>query len=253
MRETNKAARDDHLRRRLEQSRVQRFVDWKKWGWKRVFVFAGGVAWGLSLLGQMEYHALGMLQSARVQDDATYGNWFSTQRCVWNGITAKETQRNCLEAAHQQAWSGLAWGFLSCWWNYKLAERLYSLGRLRGVNNHMALQLIVLVARVAALWSLDHSWLSNSAVPLNAAHGVMLIFLVLVSIDTSRPKISTNPPIDNHNLPPHSPPHQSTSRLLHRPPTHPRRSLNNSKTNLLRQHTRNINLPNLLSRPPALP
>jgi hypothetical protein len=188
MRETNKAARDDHLRRKLQQSKVQRLVDWEKWGWKRIAVFAGGVAWSMSLLGQMEYHAMGMLPSAEVQDDAMYGTWFSTQRCVWDGLRTGQSQHNCLHATQERVWGGFWLGLFSCWWNYKLAEALYSHARLRGVNNHMALQAIVLIVRAAALWSLDQSWLRNSAIPLNAAHGVMLIFLMLVSIDTFNSK-----------------------------------------------------------------
>jgi hypothetical protein len=184
MRETNKAARDDHLRRKLQQSKVKRLVDWKKWGWKRIVVFAGGLAWGMSLLGQMEYHAMGMLPSADVQDDATYENWFSTQGCVWSGLRTRQMQQNCFFATQDRVRSSFWLGLSSCWWNYKLAEALYSQGRLRGVNNHMALQLIVLVVRAAALWGLDQTWLKDSAIPLNAAHGVMLIFLLLVGVDT---------------------------------------------------------------------
>lgn len=46
----------------------------------------------------------------------------------------------------------------------------------------MILQAIVLLVRAAALWSLDISWLRDSGIPLNAAHGVMLIFLFLVGV-----------------------------------------------------------------------
>jgi hypothetical protein len=196
---------------------------------------------------------MGMLPSAEVQDDATHGNWLSTQICVWSGLRTRQTQQNCLYATQERVWSSFWLGLFSCWWNYKLAEALYSQGRLRGVNNHMALQLMVLVVRAAALWGLDQTWLKDSAIPLNAAHGVMLIFLLLVSIDTYHPKDSTNSSTDNHNIPPRSPSHQSPSRLLLRPPTNPRRPINNSKTHLLRIHPHHIRLPNLIPRPTTLP
>lgn len=139
----------------------------------------------MSLLAQMEYHAMGMLSSAEAQDDTTYTNWLSTRKCVWNGARTKRSQLNCLLATHERAWSGFWLGLLSCWWNNKLAEALYSQARIRGVNNHMALQAIVLLVRAAALSSLDLSWLKDSGIPLNAAHGVMLIFLFLVSFVSS--------------------------------------------------------------------
>lgn len=182
MRETTKAARDDHLRRRLVQSKVKPLVDWKEWGWKRIAIFAGGLVWSMSLLAQMEYHAMGVLPSADIQDDTTHPNWLSTQKCVWNGARTKHSQLNCLLATHERAWSGFWLGLLSCWWNNKLAVALYSPARIRGVNNHMILQAIVLLVRAAALWSLDISWLRDSGIPLNAAHGVMLIFLFLVGL-----------------------------------------------------------------------
>lgn len=185
MRETTKAAQDDHLRRILVQAKVKRLVDWKRWGWKRISIFAGGLLWSTSLLAQMAYHAMGMLPSAEVQDGTINTSWFSTQKCVWNGARTKQSQVNCLLATHEQAWSAFWLAPLSCWWNNKLAEALYSQARIRGVNNHMVLQVIVLLVRATALWSLDVSWLRDSGIPLNAAHGVMLIFLFLVGITSS--------------------------------------------------------------------
>ncbi|RDI85366.1 GDP-Man:Man(3)GlcNAc(2)-PP-Dol alpha-1,2-mannosyltransferase [Venturia inaequalis] len=186
MRETTKAAQDDHLRRKLVQSKVKRLVDWKRWGWKRVAIFAGGLLWSMSLCAQIEYHAMGMLPSAEVQDDTTYTSWLSTQKCVWIAARTNRSQLNCLVATHERAWSGLWLGLLSCWWNNKLAEALYSQARIRGVNNHMALQTIVLLVRAAALWSLDLSSLRDSGIPLNAAHGFMLIFLFLTALTSLR-------------------------------------------------------------------
>lgn len=249
MRETNKAARDDHLRRKLLQSKVRKLVDWEKWSWKRIAVFVGGLAWGMSLLSQLEHHALGMLPSAEVQEDTTYGTLFSTQQCIWKGLRTKQSHHSCLHATRERALSCFWLGLLSCWWNYKLAEALYSNARLRGVNNHMALQVIVLLVRAAALWGLDQNWLKDSALPMNAAHGVMLIFLLLVSPRSIRSKkFQTKTPVDHHNFPPFRPAYQSPPRLLLRPQTHRRRAIINSQTSLFREYACHIRLPNFLFR-----
>ncbi|QDS76279.1 hypothetical protein FKW77_001798 [Venturia effusa] len=182
LRETTKAARDDYLRRRLVQSKVRRIVDWKRWGWRRTAIFAGGLAWSISLLLQVEYHAVGMLSPAQVQDDASYTNWLSTQTCIWTSVSERQSQLNCLLAAHERAWSCLWLGLLSCWWNNRLAEISYSQARVRGVNNHMALQAIVLLVRAAALWSLDMRWLRDLGIPVNAAHSAMLVFLFFTTM-----------------------------------------------------------------------
>jgi len=182
MRVTNKAARADHLRRKLEQSKVQKFVDWRKWGWRRIVVFVGGVAWSASLLGQMEWHLLGLIPLAPMQEDVMYGNLFSKQLCAYNGFMAIETQRNCLLAAQDLAWTGLKFGLLACWWNFKLAEKLYSHGRLRGVGEHLTLQIVVLAIRAVALWTLSDAGSQLAiGIPTNAAHGMMLVLLLIVS------------------------------------------------------------------------
>jgi hypothetical protein len=73
-------------------------------------------------------------------------------------------------------------GFLSSWWNNRLAQRIHGSGRLVNLNEYLVLQVVFLAARSFSVWALRDPSSSFIPIPQEAAHLFMALFIVIVSM-----------------------------------------------------------------------
>lgn len=180
------AAKTDHLRRMMEQTKhggVKRLT--VGWGWRNMVVSLAGLTWALSILIQIAWHAAQGLQASSEEEPdmrsveaptlSTCANWMVWRRMV---------NRECLNYVDAAMGVSIAAGAVSFWWNNRMSEKVGgSKGRLVGLWHHLQLQIVVMVVRVlgwAGLQDLGTSSLTPAA--FRGAHLLCFVFLVIVSL-----------------------------------------------------------------------
>ena len=171
IRATGYAAKTDHLRRLMERTRGG-IIPRGESGWKILLVSIGGMAWGLSLVGQLAWDGLSLLSLEQdngglIDEDASV----SSLGCLRQAVRESAVSPDCTTLADSWARFALLLGVLSFWWNPRLRERLVRFGgRFYGLQEYYKLQAISLFARFLA-WTYV-AGLSSSESGLQRTKGI---------------------------------------------------------------------------------
>jgi len=171
------AAKTDHLRRVLDRTRGGALED-KPWGWRNGLVFVAMQLYYSSILLQGIWHLSGALMRPEGLGDANVS-------CISQAVWERSLEPRCFDELWEFARVGIVCGLMSFWWNPRLKDKASgSGGRLRGLEQHLFLQAIILAVRTFSLWYL-HSVSPTQRDALSffkAQHAFMLVFLALVSL-----------------------------------------------------------------------
>lgn len=181
---TGYAAKTDHLRRMMEQTRGLAGSR-QAWGWKSVAVAVGETVWYLSLLGQFSWHLMNTLKLSEDQDglrDAVVSPLLPS--CLWQDLQNASIEPACAEAYSSVPGFALCLGLLSIWWNPRLEQKFKPRrGRITGMSEYYKLQVIFLTVRSAA-WAVlaQTPSFDFDAQTIKGIHAFMLVFTILVSL-----------------------------------------------------------------------
>lgn len=175
------AAKTDHLRRMMERTRGFG-IQYRDRSWGSPLVALGGVGWFLSLVGQILWDGLSLLNSMEEHHGLRYAqNFASGPVCLQQFMRGSGSVLDCTESLYSAAGLALLLGFLSSWWNPMLHEALRRKGgRAVGTAAFYQLQGMLLIARCLTWWYLPGFELD--AQKSKAAHLSLLVFAVVVSI-----------------------------------------------------------------------
>ncbi|WEW55425.1 hypothetical protein PRK78_000856 [Emydomyces testavorans] len=187
IRQAGYAAKADHLRRMMEQSRGGRAVRSKrKWMWRRVFVSTGAVAFWTSVAGQISWNLVGfVVDIAPLAENQRHIQLSkSLLRSCWDqGVKYGRIPSECALALQPYTGLSLVLGVISLWWNPKLRYKVDGrCGGISGVREYYRIQLITLVVRFIAWTVLQDSSITGLNPRLSPAiHAFMGLFTVVVS------------------------------------------------------------------------
>ena len=151
IRATGYAAKTDHLRRLMERTRGEG-IPQEIPRLKSLAVFVGGIAWTLSIAGQLMWDGIAILSHEHdhgelLDEDASA----SFASCLQQAMRGSAFSPGCISSTNTLARSALVLGLLSFWWNPKIQERLTRTGgRILGKSEYYKLQAILLTARCLA-------------------------------------------------------------------------------------------------------
>jgi hypothetical protein len=170
-------ARTENLKLTLQKTKKGLMPYQEGTGWRDVIIFVGGCAWWVSILGQLVYHLMGLsLQTEKVE-----GSSFPV--CLIQSAVTRSTEFGCYRSMTSLMPMFLLSGLLSIWWNNKLSKSASGYGRLTNLNDYYFSQLIFLIIRLAAFWSLRTQ--RHSAFP-ERINGAAIVFIIVVSKSITR-------------------------------------------------------------------
>ncbi|OJD11422.1 hypothetical protein AJ78_07805 [Emergomyces pasteurianus Ep9510] len=189
IRQAGYAAKSDHLRRMMENSRDGRHNRRAHgWSWRSMLVFAGAVCFWVSVAGQLAWNLMWAIASGNTPRDLESDASLSLVSFCFDRIWKRQPLFDrCASALTPFAGLALFLGMLSIWWNPKLRHKVEGRGgRLTGMGEYYKVQIIVLVVRFVAWACLQDpsiTGLNPSLTP--AIHGFMSVFTV-ISVIVSR-------------------------------------------------------------------
>lgn len=182
IRVTGYAAKTDHLRRLMEQTRgsgIKRSV----WGWKHAVAAVGEILWYMGLLGSFSWHLMKAVRTGEEVHGLRHTvSSLSLFQCLQREPIALDTAPDCGQVYNTAAGFALCLSLCSIWWNPRINERLgRNGGRIIGLGEYYKQQVIFLAVRFAA-WAVlgitpSFDFDTRTA---KAVHSFMLIFTVLV-------------------------------------------------------------------------
>ena len=193
------AAKTDHLRRMMDRTRGYD-IHYRRSSWGSPLVSLGGVAWFLSLAGQISCDGLSLFKSTEecpglrdAQDSA------SGSMCLQQVMRGSGYISDCTELLHSAVGLALLLGVLSSWWNPVLQETLRRKGgRAAGTAEFYKLQGILLVVRCVTWRYLPGAELNEQMV--KAAHLSLLVLTLIVSGRFADIEIEANTFIDDRHV-----------------------------------------------------
>ena len=180
---TGYAAKTDHLRRMMEQTRGTGRKN-QAWGRKIAAVAAGEAAWYLSLLGQLSWHLINVVKASEDLDGLQDAEVLpSLSSCLQQGLQNPSVAPACARVYSNAVRFALCLGILSIWWNPGLKQKFKpKRGHLIGMGQFYKLQVIFLAVRFVA-WTVlaKHPSFDFDTRTAMGIHAFMLVFTVLVS------------------------------------------------------------------------
>lgn len=186
IRATGYAAKTDHLRRMMERTReIKEQNGLGSWDWRNAVVMAGSLGWWSSLAGQAVWNIMGAMVNFDDEDGLRAEESGATlSTCLHQYTQVKVVTSECAAIAAPIAGLALILGVVSIWWNNRLSDKWRLRGcRLVGLKDYYKLQVVVLMARIAA-WVIlkdDHA-AGLTLTARRAVHIFMLAFITIVSI-----------------------------------------------------------------------
>ena len=185
LRVTGYAAKTDHLRRMVEQTRNGQSRRLRAWGWQDNVVALAEMCWWLSLVVQLLWHALSIVKGAQQEDGLSHiESEIMLLECVRQSFGPEPLESACTSRYGTVAGYALLLGLLSVWWNPQLRRKLKgNVGRMVGLSEYYKLQAIFVVVRFAS-WGVLAKLPGFGTDPqtAKAAHAFMLAFTILVCL-----------------------------------------------------------------------
>ncbi|MCJ1358285.1 MAG: hypothetical protein MMC33_008284 [Icmadophila ericetorum] len=181
IRQTGYLAKTDHLRRMMDKSRGG-ITARDTWSWRLPVVYSGALGWWTSLLGQVLWNVMGAL--VKPDDGLQNPSIITLSDCVRNGVQNKCTEPVCVAMGERIASGSLILGLFCIWWNPRLSYKIKGRkGRVVGWAEYYKLQVIILLARLVALYMLgDLGGFQLDQKTTTAGHAVMMIFTTVASL-----------------------------------------------------------------------
>lgn len=185
IRQTGYEAKADNLRRMMDRSKAGRAASRaRKRNWRSWLVFVGAIAYWGSVVGQLSWDLMGVLDAAEpLQGPDVFLQGPFLLSCVSHALQTRRVPSPCSTDLAPLAGLSLLAGLLSLWWNPKLRMKVEGRpGRFVGLGDYYKVQLIVVVARCvfwAVLRDPSSSGLRENLPP--TLHLFMMFFTVLVS------------------------------------------------------------------------
>ena len=175
------AAKTDHLRRMMDRTRGHG-IQYRDASWRHPLISLGGLGWFLSLVGQVLWNGLCLLNFTEDLDGSRHAkDSTSDSMCLQQAMRGLATISDCDEALHSAAGLALLLGILSSWWNPILQEASRRKGvRTVGAVEFYRLQGMFLIVRCASWWYLPGYHLDIDMT--RAAHLSLLVLTATVSI-----------------------------------------------------------------------
>ncbi|KAL1959222.1 hypothetical protein VTO42DRAFT_2727 [Malbranchea cinnamomea] len=227
IRQAGYAAKADHLRRMMEQSRSGRLQRHRHYlGWRSLLLYTGAVAYWVSVAGQLTWDVVSVMsaENASFELDLDISTSQSVLKsCVSLALKHAGMAPECGATAQPYAGFALLLGVLGVWWNPKLRYKVEGRsGRLAGLREYYQIQIVMLVVRFA-VWTCSNDPLVTDFNPrLPTAIHILMAILTIISVITSRLaiKFDTTPVVkwqdnieplvlktqEKHNLQPSNPP-----------------------------------------------
>ncbi|KAL8909564.1 MAG: hypothetical protein Q9171_004973 [Xanthocarpia ochracea] len=227
IRSTGYAAKTDHLRRMMDQTRGKGIIR-KSWSWKNFVVLLGGIGWSVSLAGHLALHVLEALPTTETDHGLSDPDDIQpTLLCFVQGAYDLEYPPSCSQRFHAILGYCLGLSLLCCWWNPKMQYKLSGgHGRVVGRVDYYKLQMMALAIRFVT-WKLAVTESTFAIEPQSAraihAFGLVLeILLSILSLRTvqidRRPQVSFQeeyePMVPGRSMPQKTPALQQNSRDL---------------------------------------
>ncbi|ERF68653.1 hypothetical protein EPUS_09445 [Endocarpon pusillum Z07020] len=188
-------AKSDHLRRLMERSRVRRIHS--QWGWRSLVVTLGGCFFWMSILGQLAWNLISILEDPKPNSlQTTPRTVFTSLHCAAQLFTDLKPQSGCAAAFAPLSFSAIVLGFLSSWWNPRWRHKLQGQeGRLVGLQEYYRMNTVVLLARLGFwTWARCSTALSSTHHGQQVIHSVvMFMTLVFTIYAMTRVNIDTTP------------------------------------------------------------
>ncbi|EAS33008.3 uncharacterized protein CIMG_04032 [Coccidioides immitis RS] len=208
IRQAGYAAKADHLRRMMEQSRDGRAVrNQRKWRWRSLFVSTGAVAFWTSIAGQLSWNIMGCIADITLPAEDQQPAQLSKAllgSCLDEGRLHRRVQSECALALQPYAGLALVLGVLSLWWNPKLRYKVDGRsGRISGAREYYRIQIVTLVVRFVAWTALQDTSITALNPKLTPAIHTFMAFFTLITTIASRAAIrfSTRPLVSwNDNI-----------------------------------------------------
>ena len=197
-------AKADNARQMLKKSKQneKNIMALSLFNWKSIVIFAAGLMWWSSILGQLLWHVAGFSFQPRIYTQVTFQRYGIelVAECV-KELGSLESSKistllrgghltrpldvgpECVFAFRTVAISALKLLWLSFWWNNRLRDKYIDrrLGRLKGLGEYYKLQLLVFLVRFVSLRNLDHpSSLTLTTKAFRGAHFFMFLFFIIV-------------------------------------------------------------------------
>jgi hypothetical protein len=182
LREANRYARSDHIRRITTRSR-QETIPRHRPGYSasKFILRVVGIVWALGLAGQIFWHVAFAMQDTDRELTASNVNRLDLFECI-----AFYAQR---ESSYGHCWpilipwvKSLVWlGLPFFWWHPKFLKYLNRPNsKLIGLKEYVMIECLVLVARSTGLYYLEHSSVLNLGSEVKRAVHIALAFLITV-------------------------------------------------------------------------
>ena len=175
------AAKTDHLRRLMDRTRGYG-IQYRDANWGSSLIPLGGLGWFLSLIGQILWDGLSLLESTEEHDGLRDPEESSSASvCLQQVMRGSNSILNCTQLLHSAAGLALLLGILSCWWNPMLQETSRRKGvQAVGIAEFYRLQILLLVVRCTAWWYFPRCDLNTPMT--TAAHLSLLVLTAIVSL-----------------------------------------------------------------------
>ena len=186
---TGYAAKTDHLRRMVEQTRNGQSKRLRPRGWQDNVVALAAICWWMSLLVQLGWHALSVIKwtdeppGLRAQDVPSDSS-VALSDCVRRSLVPGPLEPACAQSYCTLTAQALILGLISAWWNPRLRQKLRgNVGRMVGLVEYYKLQVVFLLLRAAA-WGLlaKSSAFGSDTKHARATHSFMVAFITIVSL-----------------------------------------------------------------------
>ncbi|KAF2142297.1 uncharacterized protein K452DRAFT_286733 [Aplosporella prunicola CBS 121167] len=194
------AAKTDHLRRLMDRTKRADFrkqpaaVPWQSW-----VLFWAGIAWRVSVATHLVWSAAGAMVSFKAWDPKDRTPLQSYYTCGVQARKHGEVEPLCVSTFNPEMQLALVLALGSFWWNSKLSAKFNgAIGRLRGLGDHMKLQVLVLLVRGVSWWVLRDPAETKLTQPMyRALHLFVASFLLVTSVVSWRVvQIDRNPRIN---------------------------------------------------------
>lgn len=166
----------------MQRTKARRVAS--RWGWRRILVATGSIAFWTSIAGQIIWHLMSATPKKGTLHVSSHAHNISAfPECALQYLRDGEVASECSRSLESSAGFSLVLGIISIWWNPRWTLKLQGQqGRLVGLTDYYKSQVTLLAFRFLAYLLLqDEPPTYLDASNIRAVHLVVAAVMVLVS------------------------------------------------------------------------